>query len=318
MSYDRGQRFHQVIGYEHIPENLLVNPGFEFWQRGTGSVSIAPNGRAFRADEWQATCGPSGGGTTTYQASLSPVSGSYAADVNYTGTDNANFMQGIECFNSLEGLTLTFSVWLKTSGSNVTVGIGDATSGGQDNTYVSHSGSGNWERLTVIRTIRTGLTTFGVWPHDYGLIVWVNTQGAARFYVDDAVLVVGNFLEGVPFVPLSRARDLARCQRYYQAGSLLYECPVTGCWSGFPLGEWVPPSGGGWAATKTVYFNTYMATTPTVTWSETSSHNMDYLTKSNTQSWFRITYDSSGAPGGSTDPQGYDPTFQGNWTAYVP
>jgi len=221
MSHDRGHRFQQVIGDEFVHENLLINPGFETWQRGAGPVSIAPNGRAFLADEWEATCGPSGGGTTSYRQSTSPHSGSIAADVNYTGTQVCNFMQGIEAARSLSGLWLTFSAWVKTTGMDVKVGIGDYTAG-MEVVEVPHSGSGNWEQLTVRKLIRSGLTSSVVWPHDFPLIVYVYTTSAARFYVDSAMLVPGNFPEGVPFVPSNRADDWEKCQRFYETGSCFF------------------------------------------------------------------------------------------------
>ena len=216
MSIDRGLRPLQIPGYEYTPPSLLVNGGFELWQRGAGPAVISPSGFSFQADEWEANCGPSGGGTTTYQQSSSPYSGSYAADVNYTGTQRADLFQGIESYKSLEDLWLTFSVWVKTSASAVTVGISDYVSAQENSAVATHSGSGNWERLTAIKKVRTGLTSFGSWPHSFALIAWINTAGPAQFFADGATLVVGKFPEGVPFVPPQPANDFHSACRFYQ------------------------------------------------------------------------------------------------------
>ena len=49
MSEDRSDlRFHQIQSYGHYPQNLLVNPGFEIWQRGAGPFTTD---NTFHADE---------------------------------------------------------------------------------------------------------------------------------------------------------------------------------------------------------------------------------------------------------------------------
>ena len=70
MSENRGPRFPQIVSYDRVPKNLLINPGFEIWQRGAGPAVISPSGFSFQADEWEAVSINSSGQAMGYSVSL--------------------------------------------------------------------------------------------------------------------------------------------------------------------------------------------------------------------------------------------------------
>lgn len=327
MSDTRGLRPHQIVGYEYVPPNLLTNGGFGIWQRNTDATYTGANYFMTGADEWMLAYSEAADSVRVLRnSSMVPAGATYSCELRpLTTTKSWTLNSCIECAPELSGLTITFSidVWSTSRADRIWIGAYNGS------TYVYsptiyHSGSGNWERLTAILTMPTvvnGANRSYGYAHTFGIRCSVGNDGYNHtFYVANAMAVVGKYPEGVPYVPLTPAEDWERCQRFYQAGTVLYECPITGAWTGFPPGEWVPPQNAGWMITETYLFNTPMASTPTLTWSSVSAHNSAYDSKGAfSNEGFYVTYDTTGTPGsGSTDPNGYDPTFRGDWTAYIP
>jgi hypothetical protein len=76
-----------------------------------------------------------------------------------------------------------------------------------------------WEQLTVVHVVRPGLIPApGLIPHNFGLMVHVDSPSGIPTLVDGAVLVVGGYPEGVPYQALNPAEDFQRCQRFYEVG----------------------------------------------------------------------------------------------------
>ena len=195
--------------------NLLVNPGFEIWQRGNGPFTV---NYGFSCDEWRLRFDAGSGESLSVSRSSSALYGSYALLVN-SSVGTTLIDQGIEAYKSLEDKWVTFSCWVKASlGDAVKLWLRDysGSSSGADSPY--HSGSDQWEQLVVTYKIRTGLTSPGItFPHGFGLRVALRfTQNVSNVLFDGAVLAQGYFPEGIPYVPLHPAEDLERCQRFYQ------------------------------------------------------------------------------------------------------
>ena len=199
--------------------NLLVNGGFEVWQRGTSFTAAYP----MTADEWKAIVTSIG----TFSRSINSKTGAYCLQINSTDLTLSalSIRQGIEGWKSLEGLTLTLSAWVKCSVPGfICAAIRDHRGPADVDSALSscHTGSGNWERLTVVKTIRTGLVSSGAgdFPHGYPLIIDAAHTGPTGgtltdVFVDGASLVVGNFPGGVPYDLVPSGEDLGRCQRFY-------------------------------------------------------------------------------------------------------
>jgi hypothetical protein len=216
MSTMRGLRDGQVNNYEYVvaSQNLLVNPGFEVWQRGVGPFSTH---LGYTADEWELFFSS---GTWSVVPSASPYSGVNCASVTASGTVVGYLIQGVELWQTLQAQTITFSCWVKCSvASAARLFIADYTAAGSQTTASAfHTGSGNWERLTVVRTIRSALTpNVATWPHGFPIIMMVAFgQPVTGALVDGATCVIGNYPEGVSYVPQMPAEELRRCQRFFE------------------------------------------------------------------------------------------------------
>ena len=179
--------------------NLLINPGFEIWQRGNGPFTSNPG---FSTDEWKIYAT----GTPSVSVSRNSASkfGEYCADVSVSGFVGAWFQQGIERGFSLEGLWVTLSMWVKCSKEDsVRIGISDYVSSFEREESSYHTGSGDWEQLTVSKKIRSSLNSpAGVYPHSFPIVVGVDfSVDVSNVLVDGAMLVLGYYPEGIPFVP---------------------------------------------------------------------------------------------------------------------
>lgn len=232
------------LGPDVARDNLLTNGGFEIWLRGAGPYSS--NG-AYSADRWIVFFQ----GTTTISASrdsanVVPGTGGYCAACTVTNASAGQIAQLYQYLASsdvvLNGLTVSFSARVKSSVANaVRLRLND----GAVVNGAYHSGSGNYETLSVTKTlnISSGQVQCGV-----------VFEGAGTFYVDNASLVVGS--QPANYVPLHPADDLARCQRYFQ--TLLYS---TGSQNDRYLGQ----AYSGTNAQIPIALHPPMAVTPTIT-----------------------------------------------------
>ncbi|RLE37648.1 hypothetical protein DRJ17_06090, partial [Candidatus Woesearchaeota archaeon] len=118
-------------------QNLLLNGSFEYWYAGTSS---APDGWAI-----------SGG--TIARESTNIHRGSYSAKFTSTsGVQNLRQIVPNLIYSQLTGKVFTFSAYVKTSNSGIHIQIME-NNGSQTNSS-NHSGSGNWELLTVTHTVQ--------------------------------------------------------------------------------------------------------------------------------------------------------------------
>lgn len=195
--------------------NLLVNGGFEIWQRGNGAFTSTS---AFTADRWQISI--SGGDSLSVSKDTSHQdsgSGSCAA-VTYTLSAGGGtcLHQKLEDYLQLRGRTVTVSVRINESaGANTYIKIVD----GVGSTYGSVSpGSGAYKTLTCTRTIDSSATQ---------LDIQIQFQASATIYIDNAMMVLGEL--ALDYAPLLPADEWARCERYFERqstpGSTLYFAP---------------------------------------------------------------------------------------------
>lgn len=219
----------------HQPfENLLMNPGFQVWQRDTAAVACTAGSNTYRADRWYVR--PTGANPTVQQ----DVSITFAPDNRSAQTLRVNgiaALTGVVIGTRIEsalarriyrvGGDVTFSMKVKNNnGAGVSINIPTLT--------VSTANVVNNFAATTVLTGPTNLSsgaiadgTIGQLQATVDLLGAANDNGlqlevsfsfsaafaAGNFHVAEAILEYGSdrsvYLEP-PF-----DRELARCQRYY-------------------------------------------------------------------------------------------------------
>lgn len=182
--------------------NLLVNGGFEIWQRGAGGFTTDAT---YTADRW-ITANLAGTVTITKETTTTDTNSAAAVKIVTTGVSpGTDLLQKFEDYRQLRGKTIAFSV-------RVYQGVASAfrllVEDSAASTYSSYSSAttGAWETLTVVHTVAAAATSFQVRIKQ--------VAAAGTFYVDNAMLVIGP--NACPYEPLHPQTELARCQRYYE------------------------------------------------------------------------------------------------------
>lgn len=195
-----------------VAANLLVNPGFEVWQRGAGPFTATT---AYAADRWQIVLAGSSTLSVSRDAANADTGSLYCAACAYVHNAVSVLTQKLEDYPGLRGRVLALSVRVKTSTANaVRIGVYDSVNGYRYSAY--HTGSGAYETLAVAANIDAATTQ---------VLVSAEFAASCTAYLDNATLVA----DGVPaaHAPLHPADDLARCQRYYwELGGLLTTDPI--------------------------------------------------------------------------------------------
>lgn len=243
--------------------NLLVNSGFEIWQRGTNFPFVAASGMT--GDEWFAAS-PHAGDSLTVSRDTGSLFGSYALKaVAVCSNEWCAVRQGFESSYNLAGRYVTFSVYLKGTGTVEMIIYGRHGGGTYWQESISVTLTGSYTLYNVVAQIPVDQDfTYGgaYWPHSFALNVDVEAIGTnATWYMDGASLVVGEYRNGVDLILLNAAEDLLRCQRFYEYG----HATLAG-WTNTVQGLPYPVS-----------FNTNKASAPTVSTSLTFSSNLQFL-----------------------------------------
>lgn len=184
---------------------MIINGGFEIWQRGTGPFTTSG---PYTADRWDNTFG--GGSAVSVSQIASTIGGiGKSSQVTYThaGGGYSQYLQRIEDTNGqFANKTVTFSATVKSSVAGTVKlriqGYSLATSA--NSPYNVGVGA---ERLSVTLTLPAGETG--------GLYCMIqNDIASCTVEINDATLVIGPV--GADYQPLIIADELARCVRYYE------------------------------------------------------------------------------------------------------
>jgi len=210
--------------------NLLVNGGFEVWQRGNGPFGAG----AYNADRWTANIGTGASFSASIardqSANVDINSNSCWTCTNYVGGSTPSVLdQAVEIGNRLRGSVVTFSVRVRTNVANhIRVALIDV-----DGTTIAysnyHTGGNTYETLAV------SLTCAANNPSGNLTCRVVFTVSSAVNLLDNAMLVVGS--QRVDYVQMPMADELARCLRYYERlGDAFGDTVGTGTWTGNTTG----------------------------------------------------------------------------------
>ena len=208
-------------------KNLVINGGFDVWQRGTSST-VTTNVETFTADRFAYY--PSGGAATisrqTFAVGQTDVPGNpkyYARVNNTTGDGWALYRQTIENPERFANKAITLSFWAK----------GTNPGGGKfqiyEDTYFSNvvSGTPTYTDLTVTGTWTKYSYTFNMPSHsgvtlsanDRWYFSWIQPPGdssTAAWTLDVSQVQVEYGTTATDFEHRSYGEELALCQRYYE------------------------------------------------------------------------------------------------------
>ena len=208
-----------MLGPDVARANLLTNGGMEIWQRGPGPYTT---GNTFGPDRWILQIVGSDTLSVTKDTTHTDIGSLACAAVTFglgSGAGATTLLQQLNANDSggLLGRTVSLSVRVRTSTANaVRVAINNFT-GTNNFTYSSfHTGSGNYETLTV-PAVAIGLTSL-CQPQIF-------FAASCTAYIDNVMLVIGS--QPADYVPLHPADDLARCLRYYETMNAEYIAVAT-------------------------------------------------------------------------------------------
>jgi hypothetical protein len=193
------------VGTDVPRPNLLINGGFQQWQRGNGPFTAYGQ---IAADRWHVYPG----GSDTY--TISKVTGSdngwgvqgQATHTVVTPAPGSGLIQLLKLTDgyNLASRTVSASCRISTATANaVRLVLYDATGGTVIATGAYHPGGSAWQTITVTGTVPSGCQV---------LYLIVNCMVTASYYICNAMLTVGTIPPD--FVQLAPADDLARCRRY--------------------------------------------------------------------------------------------------------
>jgi hypothetical protein len=202
--------------------NIVMNGGFDVWQRGTSVTEASNSYNNFTADRWSAYFA----GTYTKQQTTLP-NGDY---VNYfrgvlgtTSANRININHFIENGNSImSGKYVTVSFWLACDrpGSEVNVKL-QTTSGTSFTSYTQIANEyikteQDWKKYEITFHCFNDLGNNSARPH--GLLEFDGSDAqwpnGSTFEIAQVQIEIGRV--ATPFEHRSYGEELALCERYYQ------------------------------------------------------------------------------------------------------
>ena len=232
-------------------KNLIINGGFDIWQRATDSGSNTTDGY-LSADRWKhASSGATKQVTRqTFALGQSEVPGNPKYFLRYavtTGANNVAIRQCIENVTRTAGRELTFSFWVK--GSNCgggkfdlmfrqDFGTGGSPSSIVDTTHFNYTVTDTWTRKTFTFTPpsisgKTLGTQVNSSFYKIELFRQPNGDGStAAFTLDFANVQLEYGSHATDFEQRSFGEELQLCQRYYQKSFMYNDPPGTAAHQG--------------------------------------------------------------------------------------
>jgi len=225
MRADTPQEQFNLIGAGR--KNLIINGGFDVWQRGTSSTTDY----SYLADRWLHV-----NSTSTSRQTDAPSDFAYSVEVGHTIATYPLVRQRIEAVNCkhLAGKQLTVSFWAKNVSGTAHTFVELQRANAPDNYsgvtgIVTHNfgiGSSEWTYYTH---------TFDALPSEaatngFQMNIGLQAQAAGTIRITGVQLELGKV--ATPFEHRSYGEELALCQRYYEQidAEVLYPfiSPATG------------------------------------------------------------------------------------------
>jgi hypothetical protein len=207
--------------------NLIINGGFDVWQRGTTGSLVGDAGGYVSADRWRVYVNTSTTVTLsrqTFTAGQTEVPGNptYYARFSWLGTVSAQFFaveQFIEGAHHAAGDYLTISFYARTgNGENMTLGINrNFGSGGSATDTVGNYAlelETYWKKFVITVPVPS-LSGKTIGAGNYMSLTWYRS-GTVSTYLELSNVQVEHGKVATPFEYRSYSEELALCQRYYE------------------------------------------------------------------------------------------------------
>lgn len=217
-------------------KNLLINGGFDVWQRGT---SFSPNGvgiPVYTADRWRCINGPAVTSATRQIFTQNSASGLFYASYVYRATFAGSYggvkilSQFVEGLPRFLGKTITLSFYARSSIASGSIYVqrelyyGDemVPGDGSPPTGYTPAPHGNlttsWVRYSATFTIQDGTAKTITEPnHGFRLNIVTSVSGG---YVEVAKVQLEYGYTATDFEYRHPAEELMLCQRYYESGTI--------------------------------------------------------------------------------------------------
>jgi len=220
------------VNYANVNPNILINGDMRVNQRGL--LPIAAQQIKYYMDRWRSLVNIVTG-TASLEITLQPAALFGSKSLKYTCTLGGTGYLGADQIVEEDSLyfdrPITYSIWVKSNSPNAVVALGDNIG---FEAATSHTGSGNWERLTVTTTMpsatRSSIScTTRIGSLTGGNILMSHTDengSGAAAYIEftGAKLELGS--HATEFVADSFGDSLRKCQRYCYRAKLRGYAPM--------------------------------------------------------------------------------------------
>jgi len=200
---------------ENLQSNWIINGDMLISERGSYTSATAISANIYSIDRWKSrvnTVTATVQSITTAQPEVLAQTYSIKYAATSTATGSLGGYQAVEYHQYFQGKTLTFSAWVKSNSSEARLFIFNGSA--FDGFSSSHSGSGNWEKLTVtcdLNAAATELRAYAAITSSVGGTVSISSGDYIEF--TGAKLEFGS--EATEFVPRPINIELQLCQRYF-------------------------------------------------------------------------------------------------------
>ena len=191
-------------------KNLIINGGFDVWQRGTSHAAGTAGGITYTTDRWWRY----GGGSGTLEKSTDAPSGfPNSFYVNSTGSLTIGTTVELPRLGYFPQQVMTFSMYVKGSfTSNIIFNFRNLSGSGTDQVDISTQSQAGfyseWTRLSFT------VDTTGITPHANNTALNIEMGMQAGCRITGVQLELGSV--ATDFEHRSYGEELALCQRYYQ------------------------------------------------------------------------------------------------------
>ena len=195
-------------------KNLIINGGFDVWQRGNYTSAVATSNAAYSADRWKTWLGAV---SATIENTVVSINGktknAFKIEATSSATGYIGLLQIIDGENVPKNEDAIVSAWVRTN--NVNTRFRENWFSGADSNSPALNPDGNWHKVTWNinnkQTPSSGNVAIGIITYNTAA---VPVSSGDYIEVADFQLEIGSV--ATDFEHRSYGEELALCQRYYQ------------------------------------------------------------------------------------------------------